>query len=123
MGDDHDIQPIFTISQISEENHILNSIENNELSSQCESSQNFQEQWNIEYVSSRHMSLYSMEYFGNSSTKIFPGNTLNVNKNMEEFQKKKLMETLQKNYFAYAWAYINMKGINPKTCMHHIYIE
>ena len=41
MDDDNDIQPIFTISQISEENHILNSIENNELSSQCESSQNF----------------------------------------------------------------------------------
>ena len=33
MDDDNDIQPIFTISQISEEYHILNSIENNELSS------------------------------------------------------------------------------------------
>ena len=65
-NDDNDIQPIFTISQISEDNHILNSIENNELSSQCESSQNFQEQCNIEYLSSRQMSLYCMEEFGNS---------------------------------------------------------
>ena len=53
MDDDNGIQPIFTISQISEENQILNSIENNELSSYCENSQNFQEQCNIEYLSSR----------------------------------------------------------------------
>ena len=29
MDDENSIQPVFTISQISEENHILNSIENN----------------------------------------------------------------------------------------------
>ena len=53
MDDDNGIQPIFTISHISEENQILNSIENYRSSSQCENSQNFQEQCNIEYLSSK----------------------------------------------------------------------
>ena len=43
MDDDNVIQPFFTISQVSEEYQILNSIENNESSSYCEVSQNFQE--------------------------------------------------------------------------------
>ena len=33
------------------------------------------------------------------------------------------METLQKHSSAYAWEYTNMKGINPETCIHHLYIE
>ena len=120
---DSGIQPIFTISHISEESQIINSIENHESSSQCVNSQNFQEQCNIEYLSSRQMSLYSMEEFGNSSIEIFLGKKLKINKNLEEFQKEELIKTLQKHSSAYAWEYTNMKGINPKTCIHHIYIE
>ena len=30
---------------------------------------------------------------------------------------------LQEHYYAYAWEYIDMKGIDTNTCMHHIYIE
>ena len=41
MDDDNDIQPIFTISQVSEEDQVLNSIENNESSSYYEVSHNF----------------------------------------------------------------------------------
>jgi len=48
---------------------------------------------------------------------------LNINKNLEELQKKKLVEILQKHSFAYAWEYTDMKGIDPTTYMHHIYIE
>lgn len=30
---------------------------------------------------------------------------------------------LQKHSSAYAWEYSKMKGIDPNTCMHHIYIQ
>ena len=65
------------------------------------------------------MSLYSMDEFGNYSIEIFLGKTLNLNKNLGEFQKNKLIETLQKHSSAYAWEYTDMKGINPETS--HIY--
>ena len=56
MDDDNEIQPLFTISHISEEIRILNSIENFETSSQSEDDYSFQEQCNIENLSSRQMS-------------------------------------------------------------------
>jgi hypothetical protein len=64
-----------------------------------------------------------MEKFGNSSIEIFPGKTLNVNENLEELQKNQLIEILQKHSSAFAWEYTDMRGIDPKTCIHHIYIE
>ena len=69
------------------------------------------------------MSLYSMEEFGSSAIEIFLGKTLNINKNLEKFQQEKLVKTLQRHSYTYAWEYTDMKGINPKTCTHHIYIE
>lgn len=48
---------------------------------------------------------------------------LNINENMEELQKNQLVETSRKHSSAYAWEYTYIKGINPKNCMHHIYIE
>ena len=69
------------------------------------------------------MSLYSMDKFGNSSIEIFPGKTLNINKNLEKSQQEGLIKILQRHYFSYAWEYTDMKGISPKTCTHHIYIE
>ena len=52
IDDDNDIQLLFTISNISEDSQILNSIENFESSLEYEHD-NFQEQCNIEYLSSR----------------------------------------------------------------------
>jgi len=98
-------------------------MENNESSLYCEIGQSFQEQYNIEYLSSRQLSLHSMEKFGNSTIEIFPGKTLNINNNMEEFQKKELIRMLQEHSYSYAWENIDMKGIDPNTCKHHIYIE
>ena len=123
MDDDNDIQPLFTISHISEESQILNSIENFETSSQCEDDHNFQEQRNIEQLSSMQMSLYSMEEFGNSTVEMFPGKSLNINKNLERLQQEKLIKTLQQYSSAYEWEYTEMKGISPNTGIHHIYIE
>jgi len=47
-------------------------MENNDSSSYYESNESFQEQCNIEYLSSRQLSLHSMEKFCNSSIEIFP---------------------------------------------------
>eukprot|EP00253_Pinus_taeda_P019760 PITA_19760 len=121
--DDEDIiQPVFTISEISEDSQILNTLENFEISSEYDHTQ-FQLDFEIEYLSSRQMSLYSMEEFGSSTIEIFPGETLNINKNLEKSQQGELTKILQRHSTAFAWEYIDMKGIDPKTCIHHIYIE
>ena len=69
------------------------------------------------------MSLYYMEQFGSFTIEIFPGRTLNINKNLEKLQQEELTKILQKHYVAFSWEYTNMKGIDPKTCIHHIYIQ
>ena len=68
------------------------------------------------------MSLYSMEEFGSSIVEIFSRKRLNINNNFKKLQQEKLIKTLQHSS-AYAWEYTDMKGISPKTCIHHIYIE
>jgi len=68
------------------------------------------------------MALHSMENFSSSQVGNFPRKTLNINNNFEESQKKKLIKMLQKQSSAYAWEYTDMKGIDPKTFMHHVYI-
>lgn len=47
-----DTQPVFTLSQIHEEDQLINLMNNNDSSSYCEQDQSFQEQCNIEYFSS-----------------------------------------------------------------------
>lgn len=42
---------------------------------------------------------------------------------MESEQQKKHIQVLQKNKGAFAWDYLDMKGIDPQLCMHHIYRE
>ena len=69
------------------------------------------------------MSLYSMEEFGSSTIENFPGRTLNINENLEKLQQEELTKTSQKHSATFAWEYTNMKGIDTKTCIHHIYIE
>jgi len=100
----------------------LNTLENFETSSKYDHTQ-FQLNSNIEYLSSRQMSLYSMEEFGSSTIEIFPGKTLNINKNLEKSQQEELSKILQKHSTAFAWEYTDMKSIDPKTDIHHIYIE
>lgn len=97
----------------------------NDSSSYCDQNQNFREQCNIEHLSSHQMVLHYMEKFGNSQAYIyiFSGKTSNINNNLEEFLKKEFINMLQKHSSTYAWEYTDMKGINPKTCMHHIYIH
>eukprot|EP00253_Pinus_taeda_P003708 PITA_03708 len=122
VDDEDTIQPVFTISEISEDSQILNTLENFETSSEYDPTQ-FQLDSDIEYLSSRQMSLYSMEEFGSSTIEIFPGKTLNINKNLEKSQQEELTKIFQKHSTAFAWEYTDMKGIDPKTCIHHIYSE
>ena len=65
----------------------------------------------------------SMDKFGSSTIEIFPGKTLNINKNLEKSQQEELVKILHRHSSAYAWEYTYMKGISPKNCTHHIYIE
>jgi len=69
------------------------------------------------------MALHSMEKFGNSQLETFLDITVNINNNLEEFKKRKLIQRIQKHSSAYAWEYTDMRGIDPKTYMHHIYIQ
>ena len=122
VDDEDTIQPVLTISEISEDSQILNTLKKFEIPLEYDSTQ-FQLDAGIEYLSSRQMSLFSMEEFGSSTVEIFPGKTLNINKNLERLQQEELTKLLQKHSTAFAWEYTDMKGIDPKTCIHHIYIE
>ena len=73
-------------------------MENFESSPEYEHDQ-FQEKSNIEYLSSRQMSLYSMEDFGSSIVEIIPVKTLNINNNLEKLQKEKLIKTFLTTFF------------------------
>jgi Rps23 Pro-64 3,4-dihydroxylase Tpa1-like proline 4-hydroxylase len=57
------------------------------------------------------------------SVEIAPGNSLNVNANLDEQQQQKLIQILSKYQQAFAWEYSDMKGIDLQLCTHHIYIE
>ena len=75
----------------------MNLINNHYFSSYCEQNyyvhtleKNFQEEFNIEYLSSSQskMLLNSMEKIGNFLIEIYPLKTLNINNKFEEFRKK-----------------------------------
>ena len=51
-----------------------------------------------------------MENFFNYLIEIFPGKTLNTNNNLEEYQKKELINMLQEHSSIYAWEYTDMKN-------------
>jgi hypothetical protein len=40
---------------------------------------------------------------------------------LEPEQKTQVIEMLQRQFDAFAWDYVDMKGIHPDTCTHHIY--
>ena len=101
IDDEDTIQPVFTISEISEDSQILNTLENFQTYSEYDHTQ-FQLDSDIEYLSSRQMSLFSMEESGSSAIDIFPGKTLNINKNLEKSQQEELTKILQKHSIAFA---------------------
>jgi hypothetical protein len=57
------------------------------------------------------------------TVEIHPGKTLNINAKLDSSQQKQLIEILRKHSFAFAWDYIDMKGIYPNLCTRHIYLK
>jgi hypothetical protein len=46
---------------------------------------------------------------------------LYINSSLEPEQKTQVIETLQRQFDAFAWDYADMKGIHSDTCTQHIY--
>ena len=48
---------------------------------------------------------------------------LHINAGLSENQQEQLLKVRKKQAGEFAWEYIDMKGINPNTCIHHIYMD
>ena len=57
------------------------------------------------------------------SIEIDTNKTLNINPNLSPAQTNQLLQILRAEKEAFSWDYIDMKGINPYLCTHHIYIK
>ena len=49
--------------------------------------------------------------------------TLNLNPNLSTTETNQVIKLLQENKEAFAWDYVDMKGISPTMYKHHIYIK
>jgi hypothetical protein len=54
---------------------------------------------------------------------ISPGKFLHINSGLDADQQKQLVDILKEQSRAFSWEYIDMKGIHPDTCIHHIYTQ
>lgn len=54
---------------------------------------------------------------------ILLGHTLNINPHLSTTQLHELIAMLRDYKVVFAWAYQDMCGIHPNTCIHHMYIE
>jgi hypothetical protein len=85
----------------------------------------FQEQLDPSILSStsfifeigEYVMYYTMPY------KISLGKNLHINYGLDTYQQKQLVYILKEKTGAFAWEYINMKGIHLDTCIHHIYTQ
>ena len=48
---------------------------------------------------------------------------MNINPNLSTAETNRVIKLLQENQQAFAWDYVDMKGIYPTMCKHHIYIK
>jgi hypothetical protein len=60
---------------------------------------------------------YTMPY------EISPRKFLHINSRLDADQQKQLVSILKQQSVEFAWEYIDMKGIHPDTCIHHIYTQ
>ena len=56
-------------------------------------------------------------------TTIAPGKELNLSKSLSQEQHQDVLQLLQKHQDAFAWEYMDMKGLDPALCTHRIYIS
>ena len=130
--EDEETQPILTIGQAltfkdSTEDELISSFISEPSSVNPETSNHFAAI--LEPESQQNMNdenLYQTA-LGNSSksttVEIEHGKTLNINPDLTEDEKQKLIKLLQANKEAFAWDYTDMKGISPELCTHRIYIK
>jgi hypothetical protein len=52
-----------------------------------------------------------------------PGKCLYINSELSLNQQEQLTKLLKEQSGAFAWEYIDMRGVHPDTCIHHIYIQ
>ena len=48
---------------------------------------------------------------------------LHINIGLNENKQAQLLKVLKNQEREFAWEYIDMKGIHPNTCIHHIYMD
>lgn len=54
---------------------------------------------------------------------IFKGKILHIGTGLIAEQKQQLMSMVREKTGAFAWDYLDMRGIHPDTCIHHIYMN
>ena len=54
---------------------------------------------------------------------ISPGKSLHITSDLDSSQQEQLVTLLRDHLDAFGWSYVDMKGIPPETCTHHIYIQ
>ena len=52
-----------------------------------------------------------------------PGKSLIINARLSQYQQDQLVHVLQAQFGAFAWTYMDMRGIHPDTCIYHIYTQ
>jgi len=98
------------VTQYEAESHLLN---------QC-----FQETCTIQSLQESFTNIFPVNTITNSTTKtieIYSGKHLNIGKHLQLSQEKEVIALLQKYSKAFSWDYIDMQGIHPNTCIHHVY--
>ena len=60
---------------------------------------------------------YTMPY------EISSGKFLHINSGLDADQQEKLVNVLKDQSRSFSWEYIDMRGIHPDTCIHHIYTK
>ena len=57
------------------------------------------------------------------AVEVEPGKTLNINPDLSTAETHRLMKLLTVHKEAFAWDYMDKKGIPFELCTHHIYIK
>jgi ASC-1-like (ASCH) protein len=129
-------QPIFTVEQFksfqetSEENQIstflcnANSLEQDNSEMERILNPKTQETNNPTTLTALHSLAGNTLRSSETSTlpiEISPNKFLHINPDLDEQQKADMIHILQQQEKSFSWDYQDMKGIQPKTCSHHIY--
>ena len=130
--EDEETQPILTIGQAltfkdSTEDELISSFISEPSSVNSETFNHFAAILEPESQQNMNNENLCQTALGNSSksttVEIEPGKTLNINPDLTEDEKQKVIKLLQANKEAFAWDYTDMKGVSPELCTHRIYIK